>query len=169
MGFFDQAGKKFSAVQKRAGDSITAHKLQAQIKTVESEIGRMYAAIGEKCYKAHAEGSKPEGLDIFYANITTLNAKIAEIKEELDRLNNVVRCEMCNAAVERGVRFCPNCGARMPVPEVETCPDCGAVRCENARFCESCGHRFEIPADEAHAAETNAASATEDGVSETAE
>lgn len=171
MGFFDQAGKKISAVQKKAGDSISARKLQAQIKNVESEIGRMYAAIGEKCYKAHAEGANPEGLDIFYANITTLNAKIADIKEELDRLNNVIRCESCNAAVERGVRFCPNCGARMPAPEVETCPDCGAVRADNARFCESCGHRFEIPVDEAPApaAETADAPVAEDDVSGTSE
>lgn len=168
MGFFDQAGKKLSAVQKKAGDSISVRKLQAQIKSVESEIGRMYAAIGEKCYKAHAEGVNPEGLDIFYVNIATLNAKIVEINEDIDRLNNVVRCKTCNAAVERGVRFCPNCGAQMPAPEVETCPDCGAVRCDNARFCESCGHRFEIPADEAPAAPTEAPTA-EEGVSDTAE
>lgn len=169
MGFFDQAGKKISSVQKRTGDSITVRKLQTQIKNVEAEIGRMYAAIGEKCYKAHAAGSKPEELDIFYANVTTLNARIAEIRDEIDRLNNVVRCESCNAAVERGVRFCQNCGARMPVPQVETCPACGAARCENARFCESCGHRFESPAADAPAAETDEAPAAEETVSETAE
>ena len=168
MGFFDQAGKKFTAVQKKAGDSISVRKLQTQIKSVESEIGRMYAAIGERCYKAHKDGATPEGLDIFYANINTLNAKIAEINEQIDQLNNVVRCESCNAAVDRGVRFCPNCGARMPVPEVETCPACGAVRCDNARFCESCGHCFEAPTGEEPAAATDTDAAKE-GACETAE
>ena len=168
MGFFDQAGKKFTAVQKKAGDSISVRKLQTQMKSVESEIGRMYAAIGERCYKAHKDGATPEGLDIFYANINTLNAKIAEINAEIDQLNNVVRCESCSAAVQRGMRFCPNCGAQMPVPEVETCPDCGAVRCDNAHFCESCGHCFEALTGETPAAAADAPAAEED-VSETDE
>lgn len=147
MGFFDQAGKKFSAVQKLSGDSISARRLQAQVRNIEFEIRRMYAAVGEKCYKANAQGSTPEGLDKFYASIATLHTQIAEIQAKLDRLNNVVRCEACNTAVARGLRFCPNCGTQTPAPEVETCPDCSTVRCDNACFCVRCGHRFEIPAD----------------------
>lgn len=120
MGFFDQSGKNFASGQNKVGVSLSARRLRAQIKTIEAEIGRMYTAIGMKCYKAHTEGAQPEGLDIFYANIASLSANIAEINAEIDRLNNVVRCKACNAAVSCGVRFCPNCGTRMAAPSEES-------------------------------------------------
>ena len=63
MGFFDQASKKFAAVQKKTGDTIAVYKLQSQIKNAEEDVQRIYAAIGEICYAAHKTGKAPEDLE----------------------------------------------------------------------------------------------------------
>lgn len=149
MGFFDQASKKFAAVQKKTGDTIAVYKLQSQIKNAEEDVQRIYAAIGEICYAAHKTGKAPEGLESLFENIDRMNASISELRDEIDMLNNIVRCPNCDGSVEIGVKFCSKCGFKMPeelLPQVETCPNCGNVRGEGDRFCENCGHPFSAAA-----------------------
>lgn len=145
MEFFNKASKKFAQVQKKTGDSITAYKLQGQIKNIQADICQLYTEIGEACYKAHKAGAPAEGLADKFAAISTFEDTIAQLSAEIDRLNNIMRCPGCASTVEYGVRFCPNCGSRMPeppVPQVECCPECGTERDGDARFCENCGHCF---------------------------
>ena len=126
MGFFDQASKKFAEVQKKTGDTIAVYKLQSQIKNIEEEIQQIYATIGEVCYAAHKSGKSPEGLDSLFENIDSMKASIAELNDDIDRLNQIVRS-----------------------------PTCGNSRGEGDRFCEKCGHMYgaEVPAEQPEAAE----------------
>ncbi|MBQ4088510.1 MAG: zinc ribbon domain-containing protein [Clostridia bacterium] len=158
MGFFDQASKKFAEVQKKTGDTIAVYKLQSQIKNIEEEIQQIYATIGEVCYAAHKSGKSPEGLDSLFENIDSMKASIAELNDDIDRLNQIVRCPDCGGPVDLGVKFCPNCGCKIPeelLPKIETCPNCGNIRGEGDRFCEKCGHMYgaEVPAEQPEAAE----------------
>lgn len=168
MDFFNKASKKFAQVQKKTGDSITIYKLQGQIKDLNEEIAAMYTEIGMACYKAHKAGEAAEGLSEKFEAVASIEAAIAQLSEEIDRINNVTRCPGCESVVERGVRYCPNCGTRMPEPpapqepEIELCPDCGIEREGSARYCEFCGHCFVT--DEAPEAEEAIAGKTEDAV-----
>ena len=120
MGFLDQAGKKFALVQKKTGDTITAYKLQAQIKNKEAEIRHIYASFGEICYNAHLACKSPEGLDALYDEIDRKNAEIAELQSTLNTLKGVRCCPECAADVDLDARFCPNCGSMMNNESVET-------------------------------------------------
>ena len=145
MGFSDQASRKFAEVQRKTGDTITVYKLQSQIKNIDEDIRRLYASIGEICYIAHKSGKEPEGLNAIYENLNRMNEEKAEINANIDSLNGIVRCPDCGGAVNYGVKFCPNCGRKIPdelLPQVETCPKCGNVRGEGDRFCEKCGHQY---------------------------
>lgn len=169
MGFFDQASKKFAEVQRKTGDTIAVYKLQSQIKNIDEDIQRLYTSIGEICYTAHKNGSEPEGLAAIYENIDRMNEEKAEINANIDALNGIVRCPGCGGTVSFGVKFCPNCGFRIPeemLPQVETCPNCGNVRGEGDKFCEKCGYQY--PAAKEAPAET-APEAAEEAASETAE
>ena len=144
MGFFDRSGKK------KSGDTTSVRKLRSQLKLFNADIQSLYTSIGEKCYKAHLEDSTPEGIDALYSAITSLNEKIASINTQIDILSGLVHCEKCGAAVPADVRFCTNCGGKMPEPpkpESEVCPQCGTVRIEGARFCENCGNAYDLPTE----------------------
>lgn len=146
MGFFDQASRKFAEVQKKTGDTIAVYKIQGQIKNIEDDIQKLYASIGEICYKACRAGKTPEGLETIYGNIDAMNADIKRLNSEIDTLNGLIRCPECDGPVNIGVKFCPNCGSKIPeelIPKIETCPVCGNVRGDGDRFCEKCGHQYD--------------------------
>ena len=163
MGFLDQASRKFAEVQKKTGDTIAVYKIQGQIKKIEEDIQKLYASVGEISYKSHKAGKSAEGLETIYGNIDAMNAEIERLNGEIDTLNGIIRCPECSGPVNIGVKFCPNCGNKIPeelIPKIETCPVCGNVRGEGDRFCEKCGHQYAQPENEEN---------TEEETSETAE
>ena len=48
-----------------------------------------------------------------------------------------VDCASCNAPIDAGARFCPQCGVEVP-GEVR-CDRCGAMNDPSAKFCDQCG------------------------------
>jgi membrane protease subunit (stomatin/prohibitin family) len=51
-----------------------------------------------------------------------------------------VTCAKCQAQIPAGSKFCPNCGAAVPVGG--TCPNCHAATEPGAKFCPSCGTKL---------------------------
>ena len=49
-------------------------------------------------------------------------------------------CPKCGYDVEDGVKFCPNCGSLIGVEH--NCPNCGRVYEEGQRFCFECGTKL---------------------------
>lgn len=45
------------------------------------------------------------------------------------------KCPKCGHEVEKGAKFCPNCGERLSL----TCPKCGQAVSPNMKFCPNCG------------------------------
>jgi len=57
------------------------------------------------------------------------------------------RCPKCNAVVDAGAKFCPQCGALITRPAAPTvCPKCGTKLPPNAKFCPACGQKIEASA-----------------------
>jgi hypothetical protein len=52
-----------------------------------------------------------------------------------------VKCPSCSASVEKGVKFCPECGGKMAAGEPK-CSGCGKVYEKAPRFCEDCGTKM---------------------------
>lgn len=51
-------------------------------------------------------------------------------------------CPNCKKQVERGMKFCPGCGHKMPSEEEIRCPHCGNPVRPEARFCQRCGQKL---------------------------
>ena len=49
-------------------------------------------------------------------------------------------CPSCNHEVGANVKFCPECGGKMPTSKF--CPECGASVGANAKFCPDCGTKL---------------------------
>jgi ribosomal protein L32 len=54
----------------------------------------------------------------------------------------MARCPNDGTFAPAGTKFCPECGAQMVQPQVETCPNCGA-QTFGAKFCPECGTKLE--------------------------
>ena len=54
---------------------------------------------------------------------------------------NKDKCPECGELVDKGQRFCPNCGASMSGNKI--CSHCGAELAPNQRFCGKCGTPVE--------------------------
>ena len=50
----------------------------------------------------------------------------------------------CPGCGQTGItsKFCPNCGAKKPEPDVWDCPDCGTAGI-TSKFCPNCGKKKE--------------------------
>ena len=51
-------------------------------------------------------------------------------------------CPNCKKQVERGMKFCPGCGHKMPAEGESCCPHCGNLVRPEARFCQRCGQKL---------------------------
>lgn len=50
-----------------------------------------------------------------------------------------VKCGKCGAEVEKGLKFCSECGGELDGGEKISCPECGASVKKSAKFCTECG------------------------------
>ena len=68
------------------------------------------------------------------------NAKDAPVENNSTPVDGV-KCPSCGANVQKGAKFCSECGAKMPVSKF--CSECGAKLSDTAKFCSECGHKVE--------------------------
>jgi len=54
----------------------------------------------------------------------------------------MVKCPKCNADVQEGVKFCPNCGGKITAPGMMSCPKCNAEMKMGSKFCPGCGEKL---------------------------
>lgn len=50
------------------------------------------------------------------------------------------QCPSCRFSVGAGVKFCPNCGTK--IPTVSFCPNCGKPASQESKFCQECGTKL---------------------------
>ena len=50
-----------------------------------------------------------------------------------------VKCSKCGASVKAGMKFCPECGAKVGAAASVKCSKCGADVPEGSKFCPECG------------------------------
>jgi len=124
MGFFDTIGKKaseaYDATAKKTGELAKEAKLKMKINEDKSDINDLNKEIGKKVYEKHVEGNDLSDY--------TLNEceKIDEISKDIEECLNSIRelkdkkqCPNCHTEIDINAEFCPKCGERQPVAEVE--------------------------------------------------
>ena len=73
-------------------------------------------------------------------------AQLIKLKNASNQLSEASECEKCNGTLVKGQIFCPNCGAKVTIREIqipdktfENCENCGASLVLNQKFCSDCG------------------------------
>jgi len=141
-------------ITKTSGDFLKSTKLSMALSSEESNLKSIYTEIGKKVHEIYAYGgSLGKFFDEKYAEIQTAEAKIDDIRMQLDAAKGTRTCAACGHNAARAAEFCPKCGKGLdgaaPVPEEYTaapapsagrvCGICGKESAAQDKFCLSCG------------------------------
>lgn len=120
MAFFDDLSKKISqatqtTVQK-AQEMAEVAKLNSMVNDEEKRIESAYLQIG-KTYCELYKDNYEEAFAADMESIVAANAKIVELKKQIQDVKGVVICAKCGAEVATGAAFCSACGGQIIVEE----------------------------------------------------
>lgn len=77
---------------------------------------------------------------VFADNMSEVSEPAVNQPKEAEESVETEDCPACHTQVNKGAKFCPECGANMQPPK-KTCGSCGFELVEGAKFCPECGAR----------------------------
>ncbi len=111
MAFFDDMKEALTSagrdVSQKAKEVSEVTKLKFDIKSKEDELNKMYIELGKKYYEMNKQGEMPEQE---ITQISTLINEIADLKEDILKVQGSVSCPQCGAILPIGTAFCSKCG-----------------------------------------------------------
>lgn len=161
MAFFDDLGKKLSQagqnMAQKTKDFSEVNKLNSAISSEEKKINNIYLQLGKEYYDRHTNDSEA-CFEQFVSAIKASETQIATLRQQIQDIKGITRCEKCGADILNNAAFCSSCGAPAPVkaPVVNTeagvqCPSCRQTVAAGTKFCTSCGSPLAVaepaPAD----------------------
>lgn len=156
MNFADKVGDTVDKGINKGKDSYNKmsekNRINKEIKRLNAEINNIFISVGRKLY---ADDCGNEKFKTVFGEVTSKEAKLAELKKQLELLESgAVPCPSCGAAVQKDAASCESCGAEFAAEpqsaEVEivnaepvnVCPNCGAAYDSDAKFCNQCGTKL---------------------------
>lgn len=154
MALFDEIGKKISlagegAVSKGKAFADVA-RLNSAVSEEEKIINNSYYHIGKLFVALHPQDYESD-FGALVNSIISSQDKIKTLKQQIQDIKGVTRCEKCGAEVPNNNAFCSSCGSPMPKREAVLnenhmrCDSCGTIIDKNLRFCTSCGKPLVRP------------------------
>lgn len=142
MAFLDDLNRKISQAGQKAKDFSDTSRINSLISEEEKKINGYYNQVGKLYVSLHTSDYEPD-FEGFMASIADSEAKLKDLRFQLQQLKGVKKCPQCNGDVALNAAFCPTCGFQMPRSEAENnlvkCVSCGQFVANNLRFCTFCG------------------------------
>lgn len=122
MAFFDDLSKKLTqagqATIQKTKEIADITRINSNISDEEKRINNFYTEIGKLYVSLHSEDFENDFTSMF-DGINAAQAKIKELKKELEQIKGVKKCPNCGAEVNNEAVFCSGCGGKMPQEEQE--------------------------------------------------
>ncbi|EET58687.1 hypothetical protein BRYFOR_09415 [Marvinbryantia formatexigens DSM 14469] len=150
MSFLERFNKAKTEISQKViresrgtGESL---RLKSAISANEQKIRQLYIKMGEIYYNER-KAEPDDFIKPLVEEISVLMAENEEHRKRLSVLKGNVICPNCGFGNRQGLKFCGECGAKLPEQETEKvpagdgliCPKCGAEMEEGMRFCVYCG------------------------------
>ena len=108
------------AVGKKTEEFVETQKMRNKVRTLQREIRKKYADVGEIVYKRYVDGdTMDEELTGHCEVVMGLQKELAECKESMAAKQGKNVCPACGISNPKDAVFCMYCGAELPVEEDE--------------------------------------------------
>ncbi len=123
MSFINKISEKLSsgatAVSNSTKRMSEIAKLNSKINKNLSDVNSKYTEIGRIVKLELVDKIEHQEVKRLVSEIDALLTEVNESREKISDLKGVKVCSSCGAQVSRDAAFCPNCGAKQPVSEVQ--------------------------------------------------
>lgn len=118
MDFLENAVAKakevFDVAYAKTETCVNTQKQKFDLASEENKLTKEFAKLGKLIYTTMGEELPREGEAAeILAAIAEKEAKIAELKAEINNAKNRRLCPQCGAAISNDAQFCSFCGAKL--------------------------------------------------------
>ncbi len=107
-------------VGKKTEEFVETQKMRNKVRTLQREIRKKYADLGEIVYRRYVDGDTPdEELTGHCEVVMGLQKELAECKESMAAKQGKNVCPACGISNPKDAVFCMYCGAELPGEEEE--------------------------------------------------
>ena len=118
MAFFDdfvqKVNKAAQTVSTKTKDNMEYSRLSSASKNLNNELDRLCTQIG-RTY-VDSDGQAIDELKALSEGARELMAQLEELERRKLQVRNQNRCPNCGSVMTLDMRFCSNCGTKMPEP-----------------------------------------------------
>ena len=108
------------AVGKKTEEFVETQKMRNKVRTLQREIRKKYADVGEIVYKRYVDGdTMDEELAGHCEVVMGLQKELAECKESMAEKQGKNVCPACGISNPKDAVFCMYCGTELPGEEEE--------------------------------------------------
>ena len=108
------------AVGKKTEEFVETQKMRNKVRTLQREIRKKYADVGEIVYKRYVDGDiMDEELAGHCEVVMGLQKELAECKESMAAKQGKNVCPACGISNPKDAVFCMYCGTELPGEEEE--------------------------------------------------
>ena len=109
----EEVGKAFRFISKETGKLVESAKLTYTASDIESQLNKIYTAIGKSFYDSCIEeDSIPEEFSNEFECIAELKKQLENAKEKISEIKNTKKCTACSALLSDNDAYCRKCGAK---------------------------------------------------------
>lgn len=142
----------------RHSEDADARKISRKIKEEERKQRELFRKLGVYIFVNYSDKVDNQVSELC-SNIRESESRILEYKGLREESVDGITCPSCGMAVQKGTRFCTNCGMKLEQiadqttissPKQRVCPSCGMKMSDDVLFCTNCGTRLgKMEAEEA--------------------
>ncbi len=133
-------------------------EVESAIQAERENMNELYAELG-KLYMSIHSSDYEQALAEAVEAIKAAETNIQKYTQQLEELNDFIKCPTCGTELPKIAAFCINCGTQMampvePQPEEDQstvkCPACGQAVEDDMKFCTFCGYALSgqsVPVD----------------------
>lgn len=154
MAFFDDLSRKVtqtsqSAIQKTK-DIADVAKINSVISEEERNLNNFYYQIGKLYMDLHGNDCENQ-FEALISNIKNTEHKLIDLKQQIQNIKGIKRCDNCGAEIAANALFCNACGSPTPIqPDTSLynyvkCNTCGNMVNSEMKFCTTCGSPITRP------------------------
>lgn len=116
MGFFDKVSSVAASAMDKGKEAAETAKINLQINSLNDQIKKVKFEIGN--YIVENKLFRDDDIiNSLFIKIEELQVEIEANKAKLMEVKNMEACPACGAAIEKGAKFCNQCGAQIPAKE----------------------------------------------------